>query len=241
VVMALEWIQRAARALSPERHVRAIRAVKVLNGIKLERFATTGDRLVLTAKKLSNGSGLVAHVELRGRNDRLHYAAQVELGAPFAGASAKAPTLGALEPHDGVVYDGFALFHGERFRVLSRVEGVASQGASATMTGLIERGWSPEPWQWDPAAMDGALQLAVLWSKRALGGATLPMAIAEVDVSATGAVKGPVRCVVAARSAKDSRAVSDVYVVDAEGAVLVQLSGVETILRPDAAQPSVAT
>jgi acyl transferase domain-containing protein len=241
VVMALEWIQRAARALSPERHVRAIRAVRVLSGIKLERFSTAGDRLVLTAKKLSNGSGLVAHVELRGRNDRLHYAAQVELGAPFAGASAKAPSLGSLEPHDGVVYDGFALFHGERFRVLSRVEGVASQGASATMTGLIERGWSAEPWQWDPAAMDGALQLAVLWSKRALGGATLPMAIAEVDVSSTGAVKGPVRCVVAGRSAKDSRAVSDVYVVDGEGAVLVQLSGVETILRPDAAQPSVAT
>ena len=106
------------------------------------------------------------------------------------------------------------------------------------MTGLIERGWSAEPWQWDPAAMDGALQLAVLWGKSALGGATLPMAIAEVGLTRNGPVQGPVRCVVVGRAAKNSNATSDVFVVDAEGSVLVQLSGVETILRPDAAQAS---
>ncbi|MBL8685250.1 MAG: SDR family oxidoreductase [Myxococcales bacterium] len=240
VVMALEWIQRAARALSPERVVRGLRAVKVLSGIKLERFHAGGDRLVLTAKKLSNGTGIVAQVELRGRNDRLHYSAQVELGAPLETAGPAAPSPGAsLEPIDGPVYDGFALFHGDRFRVLSRVDGSAKSGASAVVTGLRERGWRDEPWQWDVATMDGALQLAVLWAKRALGGATLPMAIGAVDVYANGAITSPVRCVVAGRSAGDSRAVSDVFVVDERGATIVQLSGVETILRPDAPQATV--
>jgi len=238
VVVALEWIQRAARALSPERVVRAIRAVKVMSGIKLEHFSGAGDRLVLSAKKLSNGSGVVAQVELRGRNDRLHYSAQVELGEPRAGGAVKAPSVSGLQAWDGVVYDGFALFHGERFRVLSKVEVSSKSGAVATMSGLSERGWSAEPWQWDPAAMDGALQLAVLWAKRALGGATLPMAISDVDVFAHGAVNGPVRCVVVGKSAKNSRAISDVFVVDQEGSVLVHLSGVETILRPDSAQPA---
>jgi NAD(P)-dependent dehydrogenase (short-subunit alcohol dehydrogenase family) len=236
VVVALEWMQRAARALCPEHVVRAIRAVKVMSGIKLDHFDRHGDRLVLSAKKLSNGRGIVAQVELRGRNDRLHYSAQIELGEPRTPIAFKAPVLSDLEPWDAVVYDGFTLFHGECFRVLSEVEVSTTSGAVAALTGLAERGWTAEPWQWDPAAMDGALQLAVLWAKRALGGPTLPMAIGAVDVFTHGAVNGPVRCVVQAKSAKDHRAVSDVFVVGQEGSVLVQLSNVEMILRPDSAQ-----
>jgi hypothetical protein len=231
VVVALEWIMRAARALAPERTVRSLRAVKVLSGIKLERFAAEGDRLVLTAKKLSNGSGITAQVELRGKSDRLHYSAQVELGAPWVGASVTLPKV-ALEPYDGVIYDGHALFHGERFKVLSHIDGISKAGASSALEGLRERGWSDEPWQWDPAAMDGTLQLAVLWAKRALGGATLPMAIGQVNLYANGPLDATARCVVVGRSAQDSRTVSDVYVCDSRGAVLVELNSVETVLRP---------
>ncbi|MFO0659214.1 MAG: hypothetical protein U0165_05205 [Polyangiaceae bacterium] len=40
-------------------------------------------------------------------------------------------------------------------------------------------GWEGT-WRTDPAAFDGALQLALLWADRVLCGATLPMSISEL-------------------------------------------------------------
>ncbi|MDP3275194.1 MAG: SDR family oxidoreductase [Deltaproteobacteria bacterium] len=233
VVVAMEWLMRAAKTLAPGLHVRAMSNVRVLSGIKLERFANEGDTLTLRAKKLSNGAGITAQVELRGRNDRLHYSARVELGAPLA-ASTHAVAMPSGEAFVGEIYDGHMLFHGERFKVLSNVRELSTHGALGDLSGLTERGWNPEPFCWDPAAMDGALQLAVLWAQRALGGATLPMAIASANVFCTGALVGPLRCVVQRQSAQDSRAVSDVFVLGPNNELCVALHGVETVLRPDA-------
>jgi hypothetical protein len=48
----------------------------------------------------------------------------------------------------------------------------------------------------DIAAVDGALQLALLWARRAGAGDTLPMSVGECRVAPRRAVEGEVRCVV---------------------------------------------
>ena len=234
VVMAVEWMVRAAKMLAPEMSVRAVRSIQVMSGIKLERFATTGDTLTLTAKKLSNGTGIVAAIELRGAKDRLHYRAQVELGDALDGVATSVASV-RVDGFDETVYDGHCLFHGPRFQVIERVSGVSREGATGTMHGLVKRGWSPAGWLTDPALMDGVLQLAVLWSKKVLGGATLPMAVGAVTFGHRGPLEsalGSVRVVVQGRAIESGRAVCDVFVVDQSNRVLLAFSAVEVILRP---------
>jgi len=84
----------------------------------------------------------------------------------------------------------------------------------------------------DPAAVDGGLQLAVLWAQNAGTGRTLPMAIRECRVYRYGAVEDEVQCVVLARRAGESTATCDIALIDPDGAPRAELLGVELVRRP---------
>jgi Polyketide synthase dehydratase len=130
------------------------------------------------------------------------------------------------------VYDGHLLFHGPSFQVIQSIDGVSKEGIIGTLTGTRERAWRPEAWRVDPAALDGALQFALLWSREVLGGASLPMAVAAFENYTEGLPEGLIRCVVRGREVHESRAVCDVLLEDAAGRPLAAFRGVETILRP---------
>ena len=83
----------------------------------------------------------------------------------------------------------------------------------------------------DPAALDGALQLAVLWTEHVLGDASLPTRVAAVRLWADGPL-GQLRGVVSGRSAEGHRAVCDVALIAADGRLAAELHGVETHLLP---------
>lgn len=139
---------------------------------------------------------------------------------------------GLVTPEDTAIYDGRVLFHGPRFHALRTVHGVGTDGAEATVAGLTELGWGGDHWQLDAAATDGALQLALLWADRALGDATLPMAVAECRVHRRGPVPGTVRCVVRARKVHETGARCDAALIDPDGSPRVELLGVELVRRP---------
>jgi hypothetical protein len=130
------------------------------------------------------------------------------------------------------IYDGRVLFHGPRFHAIRSVHGVGAHGAEATVTGLHELGWGGDNWQLDPAAVDGGLQLALLWAQSALGDACLPMAVAECLVHRRGPIQDTVRCVVRARKVHDTGARCDLALIDQDGAPRVELLGVELVRRP---------
>ena len=67
------------------------------------------------------------------------------------------------------------------------------------MVGAGEMRWPDEPWRTDPAAVDGAIQLAVIWAREVIGRATLPMAVREARFRAAGLEAGLLRCVWRAR------------------------------------------
>ncbi|MFH9298448.1 SDR family oxidoreductase [Streptomyces sp. NPDC017520] len=142
-------------------------------------------------------------------------------------------TPDGLKPLDRATpYDGEVLFHGPRFHALRTVRGLSEHGAEATVVGVRALGWADEHGPLDPAAVDGALQLAVLWGEKVLGAATLPMAVAECRLHRRGPVDGAVRCVVRRRTAHDTGARCDAALIDAAGSVLVELIGVELVVRP---------
>ncbi|SNT50064.1 Phosphopantetheine attachment site [Asanoa hainanensis] len=206
LAMAVEWLSTGSLA-----DVRVLHRVDLpdLNG----RFTIDGtDDLRLTSTA-----------------GRIHYSARRIPGAP-AGRWATPDGLGdpITEP-----YASPALFHGPGFQVLRRVR-LSPHGAEAEVVGARVMGW-PGRWRTDPAAIDGALQAAVLWAAHTTGDATLPMGLDQVHVHRAGAAPGTLRCIVRAGSRTTDQARCDVALLDEDGRVRTELLGVRLVRRPDLA------
>ncbi|MCZ7681771.1 MAG: SDR family oxidoreductase [Sandaracinaceae bacterium] len=232
VVLVVDWIARAARGLKPELVVARVRDVAVLRGITLSRF-DQGERFTIVLRLVSNGHGATYAAELRDARGAC-YRAEVDLLPELPAGAPVRPAPADLEARSAPLYGG-CLFHGERFRVIRRLDGVGEAGAAGLLEGTLHRGWEGSGWQTDPALLDGGLQLAVLWSERRLGGAALPTGLDAVCLHREGPIEGPVRAFAYGRSAASSRAVCDVLFVDQDGRPVAELRGVETHVRPGTA------
>jgi len=228
--MAVEWFASVGRARHPERPT-SLADIRVLSRIELSDLATRGHRFTLTGTgrdpdaldlRLTSSTG-AAHYRARlvtpGAPPR-HWTAPDALDATFTGSS---------------VYESPVLFHGPGFHVLRRVEGLSRNGAQARVVGVRAMGWPDRPWWTDPAAIDGALQAAVLWARHATGDATLPMGVDALRVHRAGAAPGTLRCLVRATSIAADQTRCDVALLDEDGEVRSELLGVSLIRRPDLA------
>lgn len=140
----------------------------------------------------------------------------------------------AFDTHDHVseIYDGSTLFHGTALRTLRRVDSLGLAGASGSVVGVPDMDWPEEPWRTDPAALDGAIQLAVFWAKAQIGCATLPMSFHSGRFLAAGLEPGPLRCHVSAVQVGAQSAVCDVRLSRADGTLVAALYGLELVARP---------
>jgi NAD(P)-dependent dehydrogenase (short-subunit alcohol dehydrogenase family) len=237
LVLALEWFLRAARACRPDLLPVAVKQIKVLRGIRLQNFQEGGDCFQVRARQLGDAPEPEFAMALLGAKGTMHYSATVQLAR--TGLPQPAPLAAPfLEPWTQVAcYDGHILFHGPSFQVIQSIQGRSREGVLGTLVGTGERPWPRESWHSDPAALDGGLQLAALWSEPLLGGATLPMALGEFRTYAGGLSRGPLQAVLHGRKILDTRTVSDVRLLDTEGRVFAELIGVEAVLRPGALVP----
>jgi malonyl CoA-acyl carrier protein transacylase len=233
VVMAMEWCARAAASLRPDLHVAGFEDVSVFRGIKLGAFDHGATLLRVVAEQISNGDGARVRVTVSDLGDHPHYRCEVLLADAVAGAPRRevATPAGSFR---GAIYDGHALFHGPAFQVLDAIDGVDAEVASARLRGArFVEGWPDDAWQTDPAALDGALQLPLLWAREQLGGAMLPSRVRSVRHYLGGLATTPLRGVLTRRDVQPTRLVSDVALIDAEGRLFAELLGIETHLRPD--------
>jgi len=232
VVLALEWFSRMARAFRPDLKLESLGDLQVLSGIKLLDFEGAGDRLVLTALQVSNGHGAVLALELRSPSGTLHYRASATLVPQRATAAATAAPRLALEDWNDAPIYGDVLFHEADFQVIDRLDGVSADGISGTLKGVRAAKWSWEAWETDVAALDGGLQLLLLWARSALGGAVLPMAIGQYRQTTDELPEGPIHCTATCRAVGSNRGLADVAFFDGRGARFAELRDVELILRP---------
>jgi NADP-dependent 3-hydroxy acid dehydrogenase YdfG len=223
VATVLDWFVGAAREWRPTASSLAIDDLRVLKKLVLPRLAGGGHLLTVRADEHGD-------VDLLGENGQRHYRASL--------VEARPSTAVAWDPPVGLVelpapYDGDTLFHGPRLRVICPVPEVGNAGAAGVIASSRALGWERWSWQLDPAAVDGALQLAVLWARHAGVGRTLPMAIRECRVHRPGAAADEYRCVVLARRVADSGAYCDVALIETGGTPWLELLGVELVRRPD--------
>ncbi|MFB7456883.1 SDR family NAD(P)-dependent oxidoreductase [Streptomyces sp. NPDC056188] len=233
VAMVLNWFAGAATAWLPgAAGSLVLRDLRVYRKCALPELAGAGHRLTLHGSRGPAGSPSGLEAELRGDSGVAHFRAVLDTGAEEPDPAAWSSPDG-LKPLDGAeLYDGEILFHGPRFHSVRSPQGVSEHGAEAVVAGVSVLEWPGEHWPLDPAAVDGALQLALVWAQEALGAATLPMAVAECRVHRRGPVEGTVRCVLRGRKVHSTGARCDAALIDADGAVRLELLGVELVRRP---------
>jgi KR domain/Polyketide synthase dehydratase len=229
VATVLDWFAGAARAWRPTASSIAVSDLRVLDKISLPRLADGGHRLILRGREGAAAAGQALDLDLLDETGQLHYRARVAAPGPLIPGNWEAPAgLAALAGP----YDGTTLFHGPRLQAIRPDPMVGPAGAYATVAGSRALGWEGSSRQLDPAAVDGGLQLAVLWARQAGAGRTLPMAIGECRVHRPGAVEAEVRCVVLARKADDLTAACDIALIDPDGSPRMELLGVQLVRRP---------
>jgi NAD(P)-dependent dehydrogenase (short-subunit alcohol dehydrogenase family) len=224
VVLAAEWLTRAARSLRPGRHVQALLDLKVLKGIRLHGFENGGDRLRIEARPVPGSQGRELSLSIRSPGGTPHYSARVVLGdAPLApGAPVEAPSL---QPWSGGPLYGELLFHRQSFELIDSLDGISDEGVAATVRGVQAANWPAEDWQLDVAALDAGLQTAVLYGRRMLGSANLPTAIGELR-SFGAPTSGTIRVSAQRRQVGASATTTDIVLSDSEGRRVAELIGV---------------
>ena len=228
VALVLEWFAAAALAWLPEPGSAVIRDLSVLRKIGLDGYGNGGNRVTVQGNPADPAR---LKLELLGARDARHYRATASREAGLRPAEWTVPPDLAPVPPD--VYDGRVLFHGPRFQAIREVHGIGAGGAAAVLTGVADLGWPGRTWHTDPAALDGGLQLAVLWARqRLLGRATLPMGVREYRTHRSGRFDGPTRCVVRAGGVWSDAAECDIGFLGADGTVRAELFGVSLIARP---------
>jgi hypothetical protein len=213
-VLVLEWFVRAARALFPRRRVCCCRDVKVLAGATLPDFERGAWFQVVCRVAGPDTLGVELH---RGR--RRHYAALIELDTPEKAGEPVGPLNGRGSAWPWSVrqaYDEGRLFHGPHFQVLRSLQSLSEHGGSAELTGTEQAGWGPGPWVTDPAALDGAMQLVLLWGLHHRHRKSLPTRL-EALVLHGGPATGLLHCDLQVRQAGRHEVLSDLVLREAAG------------------------
>jgi acyl carrier protein len=233
LALVLDWFTGAAGAWRPTLGGSVLRDVRVLDKVTLPGLGNEGHRFTVHGRRRPIGPPTGLEAELRDADGAPHFRAVLDFDADPTEQQTWAGPRAGDDTDRPVPYDGRTLFHGPRFQALRTLRGVGSDGAEATVVGVAGLGWGDGHWQTDPAAVDGALQLALVWADHALGSACLPMAVAECRVHRRGPAADSLRCVVRARKTHDTGARCDVALLDPDGLSRVELLGVELVRRPD--------
>ena len=230
-VLVAEWLTRAARSFRPGQSVVALHDLRVLKGITLPGFSNGGDLLRIEARPAADGRRLA--MRLVDLNGVPRYSAEAELGQPGPRQSGDLPELD-LEAWDGEPLYRDLLFHRGPFELIEQVAGISDQGIRAQLRGVADAGWPADDWQLDVAALDGGMQLAVLFGQRMLGGPNLPTQIAELRSYPRAEAGGPITATAYSRQVGRSATTTDIVLTDARGERFAELLGVQNHALPSA-------
>jgi acyl transferase domain-containing protein/acyl carrier protein/NADP-dependent 3-hydroxy acid dehydrogenase YdfG len=218
VSVVLERILRAARGVTPSRDATiTVRDLQVLSGVTIG--ADEVEPVLLTIAFDAKDAGY--SVTIRDAGQRPRYRATVEWSDQGFAATRAGPPSATWHVAVSGAYNG-PLFHGPKFAALAALE-----DGGARLKTLVELGWPAEPWAMDPAAIDGGLQLGLLWAHGDKRPLMLPQKITRFTQMGTRAAGEPLRCRMAARPVSDKRVDFDLVFETLGGAVVAVLTGAE--------------
>ena len=229
---AAEWMAQFAAAAWPGWQVSELRDLRQFNGISLE---ADGERLIQLRARASShsdaGTQSITVEMVDPAQKRPCYRATVCLVERLA--DAPVINLAAVTDAQPVNVDdayGHYLFHGPRFQLIKRIDGVSLQGVDAAVQGANVQRWLDRDGRWlfDPGLLDLPPQLAIVWSRVHHDMTALPSAFGRVTRYAGGDRSGPLK--LAMRMLPDDQPQSvryDAWITDAQGRVLVAMERCE--------------
>lgn len=186
---ALEIMAEAARALWPGWRVVEVREHKLLKGVEMDR----GGRdlqVFLSPPPYGSSEGFDVSAALQSDlgNGRAmtHYRCVVRFEQALPAAM---PGPRALHDDKSLAVSkayGEWLFHGPRFQVIEKIDGLSPAGSGATVRPSHPSQWlarreAGEPgWLFDPALLDAAAQMAWLWARSYRDESALPTRFGRV-------------------------------------------------------------
>jgi hypothetical protein len=228
----------------------------VLKCLVADQYLSGGDLNLVVQARVTEASDdrTLLGLDLSVANSpRLHYRCTATLasGSPISVTSTAQPLLRSAEGGgrsdalaegrgslslgtnvaNGNAYGG-VLFHGPAFQVLQDASPTENgQTVDVMISGVLDKRWPAEDWVADPAALDGALQLALLWTEQELGVRSLPTSIETVSL-VQPPKPGVYQASLQGRSTTTKKATCDVVLRDTDGNVVAELRGIETHALP---------
>ena len=233
-MMVLEWFAQAAESTFPGQKLSSVEDFKVLKGVVCDGPRT---RVRITLEEAAGSSHRARAVEAKlfvvdGAQARLGYKATVRVSSEphTLTTMAKPGDLGTRRYALGIdaAYRE-QLFHGEKFRVIEVVDGISDAGMVARLRPSSPATWSvnkPAGWVTDPAVLDGALQMLVLWLRDKLGASSLPSSVGRY-VQHGSLQNGPLSVYLRLKDVSAHSGVADIAIVDAAGTLVAEMLGTE--------------
>ncbi|MBI3925166.1 MAG: polyketide synthase dehydratase domain-containing protein, partial [Armatimonadetes bacterium] len=234
MALMLEWFGQAALQSQLGMKLRGLDHFRVYRGVTLEGTEPVQLGIYLAPPR-NDGDLVEIDLELRGiASGTLHAGATALLGSTDP---QRAP--GRLDealhrepyPHAPAAIYRDLLFHGPGLHAVRSVRGWSAAGMVAELAAAPRPSeWERDPlrteWVTDPMAVDGALQLGILWCLESLGKPSLPSGGQRYRQYARFPEQG-VTAALAVSEHSPHRLVADVSFFDAEGQLVARFEGLE--------------
>jgi PfaD family protein len=227
LAVVIDWFSRAARSAQTGLTWLGLEDVRVLKGVTLQ--GAPESLSVWLGRPERHGDEVTVGVELRNGRDQVHvralarYGASVPITSPSLSVAGLAPFSTSLES----VYRE-QLFHGPRLEAITAIEGLGEEGMTLTLRAHpTSEQLVPGParaWASDPLVIDGLFQALIVWTRARLGAPSLPSRLESLRWFRPLAGDS-VRAVVKVRSVEGASVLSDIELIDAEGALVARLTG----------------
>lgn len=188
--VALEIMAEAATSLWPGWLVTEALDIRLLKGIELK---DRGEKIFVSVHSPTYGSSERFEVAVAiysqqddGSKQRIHYRGvlgmqqQLPVNNPFRPKTHTDRQLSSAK-----AYAEF-LFHGPIFQVIENIEGLSENGATALVRSSRPSEWledihtSSNQWIFDPALVDAAAQMAIVWSRTFHNETSLPVRFGKI-------------------------------------------------------------
>ncbi len=187
---ALEMVAQAARRLWPGWKVVEVRDFRLMKGIELKE-PSRHLSVVISPPVYGSSEGFEANAVLQSEQESgrslIHYKCTLcfaqQLPAPV-----QHERRGKYSAKHLAVAKAYAewLFHGPCFQVIENIAGMSEEGVAAQVRTTHPTEWQPasssaqDRWMFDPAVIDAAAQMAILWARAFRDETSLPTKFGRV-------------------------------------------------------------
>lgn len=234
---AAAWMIEACRQQHPGYQLLRCEQFQVLKGIVFDEQAAEAYQLDLRETAQDPAAGIVRLEALISSQTgavrpRYHYRAQIELGAARLPAPRRDRSgLAERDAIDGAAFYGDGtLFHGSGLQSVVRLLNADGQGLQlhCRLMALAEQQQGQFPVRdFNPFVADSLLQAGLIWVRRQMGAASLPLGWATAESYLPLHFDTDYFLTLEVREASEQRLLADIVAQDAQGRAVLGLRGTE--------------